>query len=227
MQCNHEFVIVIDLSPAAPVNRSESDATASPHVPQVQLNSARSRERLSNPDQANTPPRNSPSPAQRTSPRPESQTTTTSQEEEEASEHSPTSPQSPRPVVTPSQFVEPELLYGACKYLRSVIKPLLCLPRSIIAFGNHTPPVENIQFRGGLPNVLALPYGKGQPMYIRASSWRQLLKLLAKLSACQIEPTVEARAETKGALLLQTVIQFFRVCRFDSMRLPRAILISG
>lgn len=198
------------------MNRSESNATASPRVPQVQLNSARSRERLSNPDQANPPPRNTPSPAQRTSPRPESQTTTASEEEAEASEHSPTSPQPPRLVVTPNQFVETELLYGACKYHRSVINFLLCLPRSIIAFGDHTPPVENVQFRGGLPNVIALPYGKGQPMHVRASSWRQLLKLLAKLSATQIEPTVEARAETKSELLLRTVIQFFKVC--DSTR---------
>jgi hypothetical protein len=207
------------------VNRSESDATASPRVPQVQLNSARSRERLSNPDQANPPPRNTPSPAQRTSPRPESQTTTASEEEAEAPKHSPTSPQRPRLVATPNQFVETELLYGACMYPRSLITFLLCSPRSIIAFGDHTPPVENVQYRGGLPNVLALPYGKGQPMHVRASSWRQLLKLLAKLSATQIEPTVEARAETKGALLLRTVIQFFKVCDFT--RLPRAILTSG
>ena len=62
-------------------------------------------------------------------------------------------------------------------------------------------------------------------MHIRASSWRQLLKLLAKLSATQIEPTVEALSATKGALQLRTVIQFFKVC--DSTRLSRAILISG
>ena len=62
-------------------------------------------------------------------------------------------------------------------------------------------------------------------MHIRASSWRQLLKLLAKLSASQIEPTVEARAATKGALLLRTVIQFFNVCDFTC--LPRAVLSSG
>ncbi|KAF8505673.1 hypothetical protein F5888DRAFT_459997 [Russula emetica] len=134
----------------AAVNRSKSDASASPQVPQAQLNLARSRERLSNPDQANTPRRNSPSPAQRTSPRPESQTTTGSQEEVEALEHSPTSPQPPRPVVTPNQFVEPELLYGACKYPRPVIKPLLCLPRSIIALGNHTPPVGERPISGRL-----------------------------------------------------------------------------
>lgn len=113
------------------MNHLESGEPASPQVPQVQLNSARSRERLSNPDQADTPPRNTPSPTQRTSPRPESQTTTASQEEAVTPEHSPTSPQPqpqpPRPVVTPNQFVERELLYGACKYPRPVIKPLLLL----------------------------------------------------------------------------------------------------
>ena len=62
-------------------------------------------------------------------------------------------------------------------------------------------------------------------MHVRASSWRQLLKLLAKLSATHIEPTVEARAETKGELLLRTVIQFFKVCDFT--RLPKTILIPG
>jgi hypothetical protein len=202
-----------------------SDTAASPHVPQVQLNSARSRERLSNPDQENTPPRSTPPPAQRTSPSPEPQTTTSSQDEAEAPPASPPPPRPVVPVVTPNQFVERELLYGFCKYPRSVIKTSLCLPRSIIAYGNQPPPLENVQFRGGLPSVLALPYGMGQPMHIRASSWRQLIKLLAKLSAARIEPTVEARAATKGALRLRTVIQFFKVC--DSTRLSRAILIFG
>ena len=73
--------------------------------------------------------------------------------------------------------------------------------------------------------MLALPYGEGQPMHIRASSWWQLLKLLAKLSATQIEPTVEALSATKGALRLRTVVQFFKVC--DSTRLSRTILIFG
>ena len=210
------------------MNRLASDTTASPHVPQVQLNSARSREQLPNPEQVITPPQTIPSPAQRTSPIPESQTTTPSPEEADSTEHSPTPPQPPRPAVTPNQFVEPELLYGACKYprlmTRLVIKYLLCLPLSIIAFGNHTPPAENVRFQGGLPDALALPYGEGQPMHIRASSWRQLLKLLAKLSATQIEPSVEALSATKGALQLRTVIQFFKVR--DSTHLSRAILIS-
>ncbi|SRR6266403_62730 len=110
-------MIVINLPSAAAVRHLESDATASPRVPQVPLTSAHSRERPSNPDQENNlPPRNTPSPAQRTSPRPESQTTTASLERAEAPEYSPTSPQPPRPIVTPNHFVEPELLYGACKY---------------------------------------------------------------------------------------------------------------
>ncbi len=86
--------------------------------------------------------------------------------------------------------------------------------------------MENFHLRGSLPNdVFALPYGKGPPMHIRASSWRQLLKLLAKLSATQIQPTVEAVAATKGPLRLRTVIQFFKVRDFT--RLPRTVLISG
>ena len=106
-----------------------------------------------------------------------------------------------------------------------MMKFLLCLPHSIIAFGNRTPPMENTQFQGFLPNVILLPHGKAQPMHIRASSWRHLLKLLAKLGDTQIQPTVEALAATKGELRLRTVIQFFKVR--DSTRPSRAILISG
>jgi hypothetical protein len=85
--------------------------------------------------------------------------------------------------------------------------------------------MANSQMRGSLPEIITLPYGKSPPMHIRASSWRQLLKLMAKLSSTQIEPSVEAVAATKGDLYLRTVIQFFKAR--DSMHLPRAILISG
>jgi hypothetical protein len=85
--------------------------------------------------------------------------------------------------------------------------------------------MENVEMRGPLPEIIALPYGKSSPMHIRASSWRQLLKLMAKLSATQIEPSVEAVAVTKGDLYLRTVVQFFKVR--DSTHLPRAILNSG
>lgn len=73
---------------------------------------------------------------------------------------------------------------------------------------------------GSFPDKVVLPYGKSAPLHIRASSWRQLLKLMAKLSTMRIEPTVEAVAATKGDLYLRTVVQFFKVC--DSMHFPRA-----
>ena len=82
--------------------------------------------------------------------------------------------------------------------------------------------MENSEMRGSLPEIVALPYGKSPPMHIRASSWRQLLKLMAKLSATHIEPSVEAVAATKGDLYLRTVIQFFKVR--DCIHFPRAIL---
>jgi hypothetical protein len=91
------------------------------------------------------------------------------------------------------------------------------------AFGFNTPPTQDFEMRGPLPNIIALPYGKSPPMHIRAQNWRQLLKLMAKLSATQVEPSVEAVAATKGELQLRTVIQFFKVR--DSMRHARAVLI--
>ena len=62
-----------------------------------------------------------------------------------------------------------------------------------------------------LPNIISLPYGRCPPMHIQAPSWRQLLKLMAKLSATQIEPSTESIAVTKGELKLRTVVQFFKV----------------
>ncbi|KAI0251303.1 hypothetical protein BJV78DRAFT_1126590 [Lactifluus subvellereus] len=146
----------------------------------------------STPDQTNTPPRQTPSPAQRTSPRPESLTRSASPAKEEQSPETSLSPQLPRTFVTPNQFVEPELLYG-------------------VSFGFNTPPMKVSMMQGPLPNVIALPYGKCPPMHIHARSWRQLLKLMAKLSGTQIEPSVEAMAVTKGELKLRTVVQFFKV----------------
>jgi len=88
--------------------------------------------------------------------------------------------------------VEPELLYG-------------------VSFGFHLPPMENLEMRGPLPNIISLPYGKSPPLHIRAPSWRQLLKLMAKLSATQVEPALDAVAVTKGELQLRTVVQFFKL----------------
>jgi hypothetical protein len=89
------------------------------------------------------------------------------------------------------------------------------------AFGFNTPPTQDFEMQSPLPNIIALPYGKSPPMHIRAQSWRQLLKLMAKLGATQVEPSVEAVSLTKGELQLRTVIQFFKVC--DSIRHARVV----
>src|SRR5712671_7543880 len=86
--------------------------------------------------------------------------------------------------------------------------------------------MENLEMRGPLPHIIALPYGKSPPMHIRAASWRQLLKLMAKLGATRIEPSVQAVAATKGELKLRTVVQFFKVTRFLCV-LSGPVLIFG
>jgi hypothetical protein len=47
--------------------------------------------------------------------------------EEEAPELSPTFSPPSRTIVTPNQFIEPELLYGVCEYLQISYKPLAVL----------------------------------------------------------------------------------------------------
>ncbi|EIN10301.1 hypothetical protein PUNSTDRAFT_99721 [Punctularia strigosozonata HHB-11173 SS5] len=64
-----------------------------------------------------------------------------------------------------------------------------------------------------VPDVVELPYGKAAPMHIQAPSWRQMLKLLARMSGSRIEPTVEAIAQVKdgSGLRLRAVVQFVKV----------------
>lgn len=176
----------------------ESDAAGRvPHVSPTSTGTGID-ERHSVPHQTSTtvPPQQTTSSAQRTSPRPASLalSLSASEEEEEPPESSSTSPRTSRAFVTPNQFIEPELLYGA-------------------SFGFHVPPMDVSNMRDPLPNIIALPYGKCPPMHVQAPSWRQLLKLMAKLSATQIEPSTEALTVTKGELKLRTVIQFFKVHR--------------
>lgn len=170
----------------------ESDATG--RVPHASPTPTRTDEQHSVPHQTSTtvPPQQTSS---STSPRPGSPTPSLSPSEEEDPEESPSaSPRASRTFVTPNQFVEPELLYG-------------------VSFGFHMPPMDVFIMRDPLPNIIALPYGKCPPMHVQAPSWRQLLKLMAKLSATQIEPSTEAIAATKGELRLRTVVQFFKVHR--------------
>jgi hypothetical protein len=92
-----------------------------------------------------------------------------------------------------------------------VKKRLPYLPSSVLAFGFCQPPMELSMMQGPLPEVLALPYGKYPPMHVHGRSWRQLLKLMAKLSGTRIEPSVAALAATRGELKLRTVVHFFKV----------------
>ncbi|KAH9062801.1 hypothetical protein EDB87DRAFT_263828 [Lactarius vividus] len=165
----------------------EADATG--RVSHASPTPTRTDEQHSVPNQTSTtvPPQQTASSAQGISPRPGSPTLSLSPSEEEEPEESPSaSPQASRTFVTPNQFVEPELLYG-------------------VSFGFHMPPMDVFIMRDPLPNIIALPYGKCPPMHVQAPSWRQLLKLMAKLSATQIEPSTEAIAATKGELKLRTV----------------------
>ena len=62
-----------------------------------------------------------------------------------------------------------------------------------------------------LPDIIALPYGESPPLHVHARSWRQLLKLMVKLSSTQIQPSISAVAATGGELSLRAVVQYFKV----------------
>lgn len=59
--------------------------------------------------------------------------------------------------------------------------------------------------------MVSLPVGKTPPFHIQAPNWRQLLKLMARLSGTRIEASLEAMAATKQELKLRTVVQFIKV----------------
>lgn len=103
-------------------------------------------------------------------------------------------PKRPAVPYSANQYVEPELLIGvSLGFSRPVISTML------------TPMKEQ------MPNVITLPYGKAPPCFLQAPNWRRLLKLMARLSATRIEPTVEALSIAKHELKLRTVVQFVRV----------------
>ncbi|KAI5123427.1 hypothetical protein M0805_006132 [Coniferiporia weirii] len=82
-----------------------------------------------------------------------------------------------------------------------------------ISFGFNAPSLDiaHRPMQGPIPNIITLPYGKCPPLHIQAPNWKQLLKLLTRLSESRIEPTVEALAGTKSELRLRTVLQFVKV----------------
>ncbi|KAH9853599.1 hypothetical protein C2E23DRAFT_728625 [Lenzites betulinus] len=71
-------------------------------------------------------------------------------------------------------------------------------------------------FPGVIPNVIALPYGRCPPFHMKASSWRSLLKLMARLSGTRMEPTMEAMAVVKTEMKLRIVVSFVKVHQSSS-----------
>ena len=83
----------------------------------------------------------------------------------------------------------------------------------ILAIGFNSPSmIRNLEImKNPIPNIITLPTGKCLPLHIQAPNWKQLLKLLTRLSESRIEPTVEALASTKTDIKLRTVVQFMKV----------------
>jgi len=86
-------------------------------------------------------------------------------------------------------------------------------PRSPAALGFNLPQVSSIKTssKGGVPNVISLPAGGFAPFHIQAPDWRQLLKMMARLSGTKVEASAESLTDTEQDLKLRTVVQFVRV----------------
>jgi hypothetical protein len=65
--------------------------------------------------------------------------------------------------------------------------------------------------QGPIPNVIALPYGRAPPLHIKAPNWRDMVKLMARLSNTRLEPTVEALTVVKTTMYLRAVVNFVKV----------------
>ncbi|EKM59152.1 uncharacterized protein PHACADRAFT_249404 [Phanerochaete carnosa HHB-10118-sp] len=93
-----------------------------------------------------------------------------------------------------SQYVDAELLRG-------------------VSIGFNPPSISSVltPMDGPIPNVIALPYGRAPPLHIKAPNWRDMLKLMARLSNTRLEPTVEAMAVVKTAMHLRAVVNFVKV----------------
>lgn len=87
----------------------------------------------------------------------------------------------------------------------------------VIALGFGVPSIsaQLTPLQGPIPNVVALPYGKCPPFHVKAPSWRDLLKLMARLSGTRLEPTIEAMAVVKTDMQIRVVINFVKVLRLS------------
>ncbi|KIK67975.1 hypothetical protein GYMLUDRAFT_238152 [Collybiopsis luxurians FD-317 M1] len=101
-------------------------------------------------------------------------------------------------AINVNQFVDKELLDGVTI---GFWDPVVL---------NHPEPMSGV-----MPNIISLPYGKSPPLHLQATSWRHLLKLMARFSGTRIEPTPEA-TQRNEELRLRTVVQFVRP-HYDSL----------
>nr|VWO95182.1 Uncharacterized protein [Ganoderma boninense] len=128
--------------------------------------------------------------------RPLSVATSTVGSIEESASDTPTSVNSSAvdSTVTNTQYLDDELLSG-------------------LSLGFGTPAIVSSlkPFESVIPNVIALPYGRCPPFHIKAPSWRNLLKLMARLGGTRLEPTMEALAVVKTEMKLRIVVSFVKV----------------
>ncbi|KAF8450531.1 hypothetical protein L210DRAFT_3386764 [Boletus edulis BED1] len=103
-------------------------------------------------------------------------------------------PTRPAIPLSANQYVEREMLMG-------------------VSLGFNLPVIstELLPMTNAMPNVITLPYGKAPVFHFQAPGWRKLLKLMARLSATRVEPTIEAISVAKHDLKLRTVIQFVKI----------------
>ncbi|CAL1700916.1 unnamed protein product [Somion occarium] len=103
------------------------------------------------------------------------------------------------PPLTANQFVDNELLRG-------------------VSLGFNSPSISGAlsPMQGPIPNVVALPYGKCPPFHVKAPSWRDLIKLMARLSGTRLEPTIEAMAVVKTDMKIRIVVNFVKVHQSSS-----------
>lgn len=113
--------------------------------------------------------------------------------------------------INVNQFVDRELLRGVCESQFLVVVAGHLISR-LVAIGFYDPVVQDQAqaMAGVMPNIISLPYGKSPPLHLQTTSWRHLLKLMARLSGTRIEPTAQATQRNED-LHLRTVIQFVRV----------------
>ncbi|KAF8631597.1 hypothetical protein AX15_002345 [Amanita polypyramis BW_CC] len=75
------------------------------------------------------------------------------------------------------------------------------------------PPVLSPQlstWQKPLPTIISLPYNRSVPLHIQATSWRHMLKLMARLPGTSVQATLDAMAASKTEHKLRTVVQFVK-----------------